>query len=511
MNLLLIVLSLVIFSFMPVIFPKLYKPCIIISVFIVFSFYFFLQKNFFYKESFWPSPTLNCSISCKCNYYNILAESLKEKKLYISEYKEKINYKTDYFIVLEKRINSNNKDYKISFSLLDTSYYKEKIYLYFGITPVLLFYLPFNLITGLYLTDKFLVLILSLFVFLFSLLLIKELLGKIVDFNKIPKNINILSIFIIGLCNLMPFILTRTAIYEVAITTAVFLLLTSCIALYFYLKQTNAFLCMILALLLSLCVGARPQYVFLIPIFFMAICLNNYYNTKNIKYVIKQVSLFLIPCIIVGTLLALYNYFRFDSIFEFGFKYQINPYEFIKFKPKISTFINDLIVATKQILFKLPDMNVKTIFSLVESSGHSLGNEYVTGLIWTYPFIGIFLFIPNFLKNIYNKDKQIFIFISVIICTILTNFIVTSLFGIIQRYIFEYLFLITILSIIMFLFYIYKTKDKILKYFLNIIFVIIFFWSIFINISLLFCRKNILDILYNLNHAYFNKVVCFLF
>ena len=116
MNLFLIIISLIVFSFIPVFLPKSYKILVLISVLLIFSFYYFLQKNFFYKESFLPSQTLLCGISC--NYYNILTESLKEKKLYIFEYKGKINYKTDNSIVLEKEIKNNNKDYKVSFSLL---------------------------------------------------------------------------------------------------------------------------------------------------------------------------------------------------------------------------------------------------------------------------------------------------------------------------------------------------------------------------------------------------------
>ena len=155
-------------------------------------------------------------------------------------------------------------------------------------------------------------------------------------------------------------------------------------------------------------------------------------------------------------------------------------------------------------------MNTKTFFSLVEASGHSLGNEYVTGLFWTCPFIVILLFMPNFLKNIYSKDKKLFVFISVIICSILINFVVTSFFGIIQRYIFEYSFLIIILSIVIFLFYIYGAEDRTLKYFIHIIFILIFICSIFINISLLFCKENFSNS-DSLRATCYTKVVKFLF
>ena len=505
MNLLLIILSLTIFSFIPVIFPKLYRLCIVISIIIVLSSYFFISKNFFFPKIFFPSEQVFCSNMC-FNYYNLLAYSLKNKKLHIGECDESAG--DIFFYKLKTTIEGHNGKQKITTTILDTSVYKNKVYLYFGITPVLLFYLPFNLATGMFLTDKIVGFGLGSLIFLLSLFLIKVLSEKFCVDSKLTGRkylpIHVLSVFLLGFCSLVPFILMRVSIYEVAILTAIFLLITSFVVLFFYLKNypieslTLSIFChsnilvFCLGLFLSLAVGARPHYVFFIPIFFAAICIMNYYHTQNIRFVIKQAIIFLMPCVIIGTGLALYNYLRFDSVFDFGFNCQVKPTMFSVesvFKELLEVIPDTL----KQTFFKLPDIDTKTFISLVHSSGHKYGNAYIAGIFWMCPIMIVLLFVTDFLKNIYKKDKTLFAIISVMCCVILINLTITTLFGVLIRYTFEYFLFVLILSIIMFYYYLNNAKDKLLKRFINIVFIMIFAWSMFVNISLMFCGNNFKD------------------
>ncbi len=475
---------------------KYKKIFFLFSILIVLSFYFFLSKNFFYPENFYPNKEVSYCKLC-CNYYDLLTDSIKEKKLYILA--DRIG---DYFFSIKRNNNS------IILDLLDTSLYKGRIYLYFGVTPVLLFYLPFNFITGLYLTDKFLVFILSILIFLLSIFLVKEILKKA---NVVSStNNDIISVFLIGICNLLPFILMRTAIYEVAITTALILVLLSVCLLSLYLETKSLkkqnFIILFLSCSLCLAVGARPHSVLFIPIFLFSIVYSKYHENKDMKDIMRQISVFLIPCIIVGTMLALYNYFRFDSIFEFGWKYQLNPHNQQNFVPQFSDFI----ISIKNNFFKLPDMNEKTIFSLAKTYGHQVGNESIVGIVWSCPIILFLTLLPNFLKKLYKENRNAFILSFVILSVAVINAFVTCFIGMIIRYVFEYLSLIVILAITIFLYYIETTKDKILKAFLYIVFIFIFYCSVFINISLLFCKENlythpepIVDI--------YSKIVSFLF
>jgi hypothetical protein len=496
MKLLLLLLILLLLS---IILKKYKKLLVLFSVLFIISFYFFLSANFFYRESFYPKKNINYYNLC-CNYYNLLTDSLKKHQLnFLAD--KKIDYENYHFY-----INSNQ------LILLDTSVYKNKIYLYFGITPVLLFYLPFNLITGLYLTDKFIVFILSCFIFLISLFIVKKILESITETKNIPVNLIILSIFLIGICNLLPFLVIRTAIYEVAITTAIFLLLITFCSFYYYITTKNLkikyILTFCISLTLCLTVGARPHYILFIPIFFFAVICLQLKEKNNLKSIINSVIIFLIPCLIYGTILALYNYLRFDSIFEFGWKYQINPQNQAKFIPSIKDFI----ICLQNNFFLVPNINDTTIFSLTETSGHSIGNEYVTGIVWTCPVILILLFIPHFLKRIYKENSNTFIFILTLLLVTTVNIITLNFFGMLLRYIFEYLCLMIILSVLIFLFYISRIKDKLLKNFFNIIFMFIFVYSVFINISLLFCKENAISYLIDENLiTNYTKIVMFLF
>jgi len=498
MTLLLIIIFLALFSLISTLFCNHKKIFIYFSILLVFGFYFFLSINFFNKESFYPSKNVQYNLFCS-NYYNLLVDSIKKHKLYISD---NINSNNSF------SIKTNNSIQELH--LLDTSIYKNKVYLYFGITPVLLFYLPFNLITSFYLTDKFLVFILSCFIFLLSLFLIKKVLEQITNINKIPSNIVILSIFLTGFCNLLPFLVIRSAIYEVAITTAVFLLLLTFCLFYYYINtkdlkiQKTLIFCISSTLCLS--VGARPHYILFVALFFLIIIWLKYNETKKMKDLLYCAFIFSIPCLIYSSILALYNYFRFDSIFEFGWYYQIYEQTIDKNTPGIKDFF----IGIKSNFTLFPEMNEKTIFSLSKNSGHKIGNEYIVGIFWSYPITFILFFAIIFLKQIYIKNKNIFIFILLLLFATTINIIVISFYGTITRYIFEYLFSIVILSIIIFLFYINELNDTTLKMFLTILFTLIFIFSLFINISLLFCKENFL-IQDSLTKTYYENIVEILF
>ncbi len=496
MTLLLIISSLVLYALIISFVPKKYnKIFIILSIFAIFLFYFFLGKTFFHGKHFFPSSENYNFIPCG-NFYNLLTDSILNHKLNIFDDIEIKNPQTIY------------KTYERL--LVDTSFYKGKIYLYFGITPVLLFHLPFHIITKLYLYDIFLIFLLSCCSLLLSILLVNNISKQIIKNSNINPYINMLSIFFIGLCNLLPFIIIRGFIYQLAIITANVLLLGTFCLFYYFINTQNIkkqyVLIFFISFLLCLSVGTRPHYVLFIPVFFAFIAYLSYIETGKIKNTVNCILIFLIPCLIYGTVIALYNYFRFDSIFEFGWKYQLNPGNQLHYNADIK----DLLVSIKNNFFLLPNMNEKTIFSLVKTHGHKIGNEYIVGIIWTCPIILMLFYTPSFLKKQFKINFKIFSLISIMLFTIIINIIVTGFIGMIIRYIFEYLSIMVILSLIFFNYLYSRIQNKLLKYYINFLFTIMVAYSIFINIALLFCKENfwLFPLLYN---TICNKVVRFLF
>ncbi|MBQ3834157.1 MAG: hypothetical protein II816_01385 [Elusimicrobia bacterium] len=489
MSIFYIILGLLLFSLAAISFPKYNKIFVTVSLLSVFSFYFFLSANFFHPESFYPSKNIKYELIC-CNYYNLLYKSLKEHRLYLSD---TLTEDKEHF-----KFNDDGKELEIHWA--DTSPYKDKIYLYFGITPVLLLYAPFHMATNLYLTDKFLVFVLACISVLFSIFLIHILSLSFLKKRKV-LSINPFIVFLIGFCSTAPYLLVRSSIYEAAIITANVLVLISFIIFYFYLNGKTTIikntLLLLLGTILSLSVGARPQCVLFIPAFFTAICIANYYYTKDIKYVVKQAVIFLIPCIIIGTGLALYNYLRFDSIFEFGFNYQTNGngQKNIKFK--------DLLIGLKYNLFQPPQFDWKKIFHLNGTMGHTFLNESIVGIFWTFPMILIFLLLPKFLKNIYKENKNTFIFILLLVYVIVINLILVSLIGMSTRFLFEFVPLMIILSMVIWNYYMETSEGYKLKFFRYTAYSL-FFYSILINTSL-FLSYQIYDL------DLYLKIIDFLF
>ena len=496
MTLLLIISFLVLYALITNYVPKKYnKIFIILSISAIFLFYFFLGKMFFYEKYFFPGSENYNFLPCG-NFYNLLTDSILNHKLNLFD---DINFEDS------AKIYKNYERF-----LVDTSFYKGKIYLYFGITPVLLFHLPFHVITNLYLYDIFLIFLLSCCSLLLSILLVNNISKKTIKNFNIDSNIKILSLFLIGLCNLLPFIIIRGFIYQLAIITANVLLLGAFSFFYYFISTQNIkkqyISIFFISLLLCLSVGTRPHYVLFIPVFFSFIVYISYMENKNIKNTINCILIFLIPCVIYGTIIALYNYFRFDSVFEFGWKYQLNPGNQLNYNADIK----DLILSIKNNFFLLPNMNEKTIFSLVKTYGHKIGNEYIVGIFWTSPIILMLFYIPSFLRKQFKTNFKIFSLISIMLFTIIINIIVTGFIGMIIRYIFEYLSIMIILSLISFNYLYSQIQNKLLKYYINILFTIMVAYSVFINISLLFCKENfwLFPMLHN---SMYNKVTSFLF
>lgn len=498
MNLFFIILAFVSVSIIIRIFPKSFNIIISLAVFSIIFSYFELTKNF-PEHSFVPQQ-YQYEKDCR---YNKLVHSIKNHRFDIEEEIPHILNSIDSYKTFISYL-PNNKDL---LNFYDLSIYNSKIYIYWGITPLLLFYLPFNLITNLYLSDNTVVFISISLIFLLSLIILKYFFNTIF-FKKDYKTYIIfyLSTLLIGFGNYSLFLAIRPSICEVVISYAAALLLLS---VYLFIKYTtetkhNEIIVFFIGLLLSFSVGCRPHYIIFIPLFYFLIIYTQYTKRKGISDILKTSLIFLLPCIIYGTVLALYNYLRFDSIFEFGWKYQLNH----KLSYYYTPTIKDFLVGLKYHLFQFPEINKEnyTIFSLVKVTSHRIGNELITGLIYIYP-LSVLLVLSPILFFI-KCNKKIIILLLLSICSI--NFITACFFGMIQRFVFEYVYILTILTlIILFIYYQNASKDTKNIIFISFIFLVIF--TIYININLLLSFNNLCFFIRTGSLPFYEKLINLLF
>lgn len=212
---------------------------------------------------------------------------------------------------------SNPYDPKLNKDLIlhDATLYNGKYYLYFSPLLALLIVLPIKILSGFYLPMK---LISTIFSFGISFLMIK--IWSLYFQNEAKKIEKYIYPGILFGTPIMYF-QGRIEIYETLISSAVFFLF---LALYLLLKNRNSKYSstelFIFGLAISLSIFQRPNLIFAGLILYVSI-LWQLKNSSSLE-IGNIVSLFVSP-IIFGLLTCVYNYLRFNSIFEFGTKFQL--------------------------------------------------------------------------------------------------------------------------------------------------------------------------------------------
>ncbi len=264
------------------------------------------------------APFWNGRIPLHRNQYELLADSILEGHLYI-----------DYDDIDPKLLTMDNPyswqeriDNEVIYHW-DHAFYNGHYYMYFGVVPVFLLFIPFKLITGrplvtFHATQFFVMMGIIAFFILFYLIARKY-------FSKMPLCTYLLSTTAICLIAL-GYTVQAPALYCTAISGAICLMLWS-LLFYFYavMYEKNSVRQVVFATLGAfagaLAFGCRPPVAFGN---FLAIPLAIHFAKENKgKHLIRKFIIIAIPYIIVGALLMMYNYARFGSPFEFGQAYQL--------------------------------------------------------------------------------------------------------------------------------------------------------------------------------------------
>ena len=399
-------------------------------------------------------PIWNGQIPEHRNQYEKMAESLLHGHLYLETEVSKELMELDNPYDPLQRVRSGAK------AEMDHAYYRGHYYMYFGIVPVILIFLPYRIITGKALatyhaTQLFTALIIIGFFCLFGLL-------RKTKFPKMNKFVYGALSTAFSLASIW-FFADAPALYCTAISSAVSMMIWS---FYFFLKsfytENNKSKCLLFnlvgALAGALSFGCRPTVglanIAVLPLLYLL-----YKKTTDSDRKSFFVSL-LVPYILVGSLLMLYNYTRFNDPFEFGQAYQLtisdqhNYHFFSNFSlVKIYNGFVDMFFQT---------LKLNNLFPYIEFSG--LFTEFPIFL-----FAIIIFLTSRAIRNDLQLNQMynwiIYITISVLIITVLES--VMSPF-ILERYHPDVSFLLSIASFIV-LGMLYQESDSKRKRKLNVL------------------------------------------
>lgn len=350
------------------------------------------------------SPMWNGEIPEHRNQYEVITESFLEGHIYFDYEIDDALKKIDNPYNPDQR-NQNNVDFH-----WDHSYYNGKYYMYFGVVPVILVFLPFRIITGVPLTTYHAT---QLFVALFIIglfLVFYELAKKF--FNNISLSVYLYLSVAFSVMSIFYSIATP-ALYCTAITSG---LATIIWGLYFWIKaiwdcekrSLSIVYSSVGSLLGALTFGCRPP-IALGNIIILGLMIY-YLKNKNFKHKWIDVLSFSIPYVIIACLLMVYNYARFNSFFEFGQSYQLTSVD-VKNTPNL--FNTPSIVGKIKVLVTYFENFIKYLFEFSGIRQLTSNGTFITFPILFYIFIGF----ENELSRDLIKQKRIRLFLGFMMLT----------------------------------------------------------------------------------------------
>jgi hypothetical protein len=188
--------------------------------------------------------------------------------------------------------------------LWDASYFEGRYYLYFSPVPVLLFYAPVRLIAGAYPSDAFAACFFACIAFLFFAAVVRR---------ARPKQLPLwLWILLVGVGNVIPFVITGVLFYQVAVACAMTFTAAWMYAATRFVETPSSRWAMAMGLFLGLAIATRPNLAVLVVVQALIVF-------RHRRLLVHAA----LPLLAIGCALAAYNYARFRNPFEFGVSYQL--------------------------------------------------------------------------------------------------------------------------------------------------------------------------------------------
>ncbi len=321
---------------------------------------------------------------------------------------------------------SNNYEWGVDWAW-DIAYYKGKFYTYYGPVPAALLYLPYKLITGNYLSHHGGVFVFTAIGVIFLALLWRFLVKRYMPEARFAFYLlSFLALFFVshlfaGLRYPTVWTIVQAGGFAF-IAVGAFLLLKSVDK-----ENINYVQLFFACLCLALTVGGRPNML-LASILVPAVL----WKRRSWKLALFT----LIPYVMVAVPLCLYNYARFDSIFQFGHEYCIgigNGTAAHLLNPLAQThrmFITFIHYLFRPYIYSLhfPFVELVPPTGLVTTAFGFLWVYNSGGGLINFPILFCLLYL---FKNVFNKDKPSGLYLSAVFFVIATlTIIVFSYMGI---------------------------------------------------------------------------------
>jgi tetratricopeptide (TPR) repeat protein len=255
------------------------------------------------------------SLSAADSYYNLLVQGFRDGQLSLKK-----EVPPGLAQLADPYDPTANALYRFApYGLHDMSYYKGRLYMYFGVTPALILLWPYVALTGQFLSYGQVGVTFCAIGFVASAYLLYSLWRRY--FAQVSVWVVAAATLALGLVTGVPVMLARCDVYEVSISCAYALTMLALAAIWNALHESRRRSGWLAAgsLAYGLAVGARPNLLFGAVILLVPVAQAWREQRKFWTALLAAV----VPIALIGCGLMLYNALRFDSPFEFGLRYQL--------------------------------------------------------------------------------------------------------------------------------------------------------------------------------------------
>ena len=344
----------------------------------------------------------------------------------------------------------------------DTCYYQGEFYVYFGIVPVLLFYLPYYMLFHSAFPTWLGVYIAGVGCIAGVYYLLRQVCKK--WFSELSYTLYLI-LAVIGSNSLNLFYSMLSAeFYNLPIVMALCFSLWGIgllISATNYWEQdkkgVNARLA-IGALCMALTAGCRPQFL-VGSILVVPVLLPYFLSKRKEKKTIISLLAFALPYIIVAIGLMYYNYIRFGSVFDFGANYNLTTNDMTRRGFSLERLPDGIFMYLFQpfsIHLQFPFVEVTPFYS--GYLGNTIKEWTYGGVLWTHPILLSLLGMGAVKQEL--REKRLYKIVVLCICMALLVICAdTQMAGILHRYYTDFLWLLMIASMIVVLQILEKYKD----------------------------------------------------
>ncbi len=322
-----------------------------------------------------------------------------------------------------------------------------KYYSYYGIAPVLLLFLPYNLLTGYYFPTAEAVLLFGVLGMVFLSLLFLEFAD--IFCKKIPNSMLVSTLFILliscgvwynfvydnfyeiaqasGFCFTAAgffFLLRSRVIGEGRIRYRHIALSTVCFSLSVLCRPTLALYCFVACIFLGFGLVKHLREIKISPK-----TQGNAPESERKIALTKFLVAALAPFVLIGGVQMAYNYARFGSVMDFGIQYSLTINDFTR-----SQYHTDFVmIGIHNFLFAFPQIRpefpyVMSNFSTLSTNGYYyVANRNAVGILWrAIPSLGYLGVVPVW-KSMSKKEKIQSLALGLTTCVIAPLIIIFSI------------------------------------------------------------------------------------